>query len=118
VIEVLLWISAALWTVFLLQLCVSMLIAPDLEAIEIGDDTDWPSVSIVVPARNEEGGIRAAVTSFCKQDYSSLEVIVVDDGSTDRTPQILAERAPRQVGTRPSVKWTLGRLGEIADGWG
>lgn len=46
--------------------------------------------SLVIAAYNCERTIRAAVQSCLAQDYSPLEVIVVDDGSTDSTPDILA----------------------------
>jgi cellulose synthase/poly-beta-1,6-N-acetylglucosamine synthase-like glycosyltransferase len=49
-------------------------------------------VSIVIPAFNEEVGIEAAVGSLLRQDYPHLEVIVVNDGSTDHTLDILRER--------------------------
>ncbi len=48
-----------------------------------------PLLSIVVPARNEERAIEAAVRSLLAQDYPSFEVIVVEDRSTDRTADIL-----------------------------
>jgi poly-beta-1,6 N-acetyl-D-glucosamine synthase len=49
------------------------------------DDTYTPPVSILVPAYNEEAGIEASLRSLCSQDYPRFEVIVIDDGSTDRT---------------------------------
>ncbi len=49
-----------------------------------------PSVSIVVPARNEERAIGSALATLLAQDYPSLEVVVVDDRSTDRTRAVLA----------------------------
>jgi cellulose synthase/poly-beta-1,6-N-acetylglucosamine synthase-like glycosyltransferase/peptidoglycan/xylan/chitin deacetylase (PgdA/CDA1 family) len=45
----------------------------------------FPPVSIIVPAYNEEVGIAAAVRSLAGNDYPTLELIVVDDGSTDGT---------------------------------
>ncbi len=48
-----------------------------------------PLLSIVVPARNEERAVEAAVRSLLAQDYPSFEVIVVEDRSTDRTADIL-----------------------------
>lgn len=45
----------------------------------------FPPVSIIVPAYNEEVGITAAVLSLAGNDYPELEVIVVDDGSSDGT---------------------------------
>ncbi len=54
--------------------------------------------SVLIPARNEEANIEAAVCSVLKSEAVDLEVIVLDDGSTDRTAQIvrrLAARDPR-----------------------
>jgi cellulose synthase/poly-beta-1,6-N-acetylglucosamine synthase-like glycosyltransferase/peptidoglycan/xylan/chitin deacetylase (PgdA/CDA1 family) len=48
-----------------------------------------PPVSIVVPAFNEAVGIEHTVRSLAASDYPELEVIVVDDGSTDGTAEIV-----------------------------
>ncbi len=45
----------------------------------------WPSVSILIPAHNEEAVINRALRAVLALDYPDLEVIVVDDGSTDHT---------------------------------
>ena len=44
-----------------------------------------PSVAIVVPAYNEEVMVERAVRSLAASEYEDFEVVVVDDGSTDRT---------------------------------
>jgi cellulose synthase/poly-beta-1,6-N-acetylglucosamine synthase-like glycosyltransferase len=48
-------------------------------------DLAWPPVSVVVPAYNEELGVGPAVRSLAASDYPELEIIVVDDGSSDGT---------------------------------
>jgi cellulose synthase/poly-beta-1,6-N-acetylglucosamine synthase-like glycosyltransferase/peptidoglycan/xylan/chitin deacetylase (PgdA/CDA1 family) len=49
-----------------------------------------PSVAIVVPAFNEAVGIERTVRSLAASDYADFEIVVVDDGSTDRTASIVA----------------------------
>ena len=50
-----------------------------------------PPVSVLIPARNEEGVIGEAVRSALEQDGVELELIVLDDQSTDRTAEIVRE---------------------------
>ena len=48
-----------------------------------------PSISVLIPARNEAANIAAAVHSVLASTHISLEVLVLDDASTDATPQIV-----------------------------
>jgi glycosyltransferase involved in cell wall biosynthesis len=48
-----------------------------------------PYVSVVMPVYNGEKYLHEAVESILKQTYSDFEFIIVDDGSTDSTPQLL-----------------------------
>ena len=60
--------------------------------------SDLPSLSIIVPARNEEQNIARCANSLLSTRYPDFEVIVVDDRSTDATRRIvdaIAERDPR-----------------------
>jgi hyaluronan synthase len=50
---------------------------------------DPPLFSIVVPVKNEEENIRLCVESCLRQSYENKEIIIVNDGSTDKTGQIL-----------------------------
>jgi chlorobactene glucosyltransferase len=52
-----------------------------------------PLISICIPARNEELNIGRCVESVLRQDYPNLEIIVLDDRSTDSTPLILNQLA-------------------------
>ncbi len=56
-----------------------------------------PEVSIIVPARNEEVSLRRCLESLVSQTGVSLEIIVVDDASTDGTCQIAESFAGVQV---------------------
>jgi glycosyltransferase involved in cell wall biosynthesis len=58
--------------------------------------TDAPVVSVVIPAYNAEATLLAAVDSILQQSLRELELVVIDDGSTDRTAEILESvRDPR-----------------------
>jgi hypothetical protein len=54
-----------------------------------------PRISVVLPVRNGAGFLEHALESVLSQTLRELELIVVDDGSTDRTPEILARAAVR-----------------------
>ena len=54
-----------------------------------------PSVSIVIPARNEERNLQHALQSVLALEYPDLEIMVVNDRSTDGTGRILAHMATR-----------------------
>lgn len=54
-----------------------------------------PLVSVVVPAHNESAGIENTLNSILANSYSKIEVIVVDDGSTDNTAAIVRRFASR-----------------------
>jgi cellulose synthase/poly-beta-1,6-N-acetylglucosamine synthase-like glycosyltransferase len=64
-----------------------------------------PAVSILVPAHDEEAGILDTLSAALGQRYPALEVVLVDDGSTDRTFDLVAERyALTDVTPRPTAE--------------
>jgi len=64
---------------------------------------DFPFVTIIVPARNEERNIAFCLESLLALDYPLFEIFVVDDHSTDRTAKIVREIIRRRA-SRPDVR--------------
>jgi glycosyltransferase involved in cell wall biosynthesis len=48
-----------------------------------------PIVSVIIPTRNRAAMLREAIESVRAQTYAAWELIVIDDGSTDETPQVV-----------------------------
>ncbi|MBE3069748.1 MAG: glycosyltransferase, partial [Planctomycetes bacterium] len=84
---------------------------PILSADTIPDAPDTGLVSVIVPAKDEEANIRAALDTLRAQDYPNLEIIVVDDRSRDRTAEIVREVAAED----PRVR--LVQVRELPAGW-
>src|SRR6476659_6587943 len=77
-------------------------------------DPNLPTVSVVTPAYNQAAFLRDTVESVLSQDYPNVEYVVLDDGSTDETPQILAEYGDRfRWETQPNI----GQTATINKGW-
>jgi len=72
-------------------------------------DRDLPSITVVIPARNEDQQLEDCLQSVLGSDYPKLEVIVLDDCSQDRTSQIIKNFAHDGVrfipGEAPKNDW-------------
>jgi chlorobactene glucosyltransferase len=88
-------------------------------------DQSAPLVSVLVPARNEEETIGPCLASLLAQDYPNLEVIILDDGSTDATAGIVwavADPRVRLISGQPlpdrwtGKNWACHQLSQVATG--
>lgn len=101
-------IILAAWLLALLRTLLNLWAIPKLVPRLVSDP---PLVSVIIPARNEERSIGATVRAFLDQTYAPLEVIVVDDRSTDATGSILASIAASDS------RLTVIRGEEMPDRW-
>ena len=70
-----------------------------------------PAISVLIPARNEQANIAAALESVLANRGAELEVVVLDDHSTDRTPDIVHEFA------RTDSRVRLEKAPPLPGGW-
>lgn len=80
-----------------------------------------PLVSVLLPSYNHEQYIQAAIESVYQQTYQNIELIVIDDGSTDNSVEILTQ-LQKKYGfvffqqENEGLIATLEKLGELANG--
>ena len=67
-----------------------------------------PSVSIVIPVRNESNGIRTCLDSWLSQTVSVNEIVVMDSGSTDGTVEIVRQFSKVRLVQIPSAEFNHG----------
>lgn len=71
-----------------------------------------PSVTVIVPARNEAEALPACLQSLLAQDYANLEIVAVDDRSTDTTGQIIDSLATTHPGRLKAL-----HVESLPEGW-
>lgn len=114
------WISglllALIWLVPTLQLALHFSEVADLTQPEWNPPPDLrlPSLTIVVPARNEEAEIEAALRSLLQLNYLQYQIVAVNDRSTDATGAIMERLAaePASAG-----KLSVLHVRELPPGW-
>jgi glycosyltransferase involved in cell wall biosynthesis len=79
----------ALWVAGLGYLIVAIRRLPELRESQAPMPEVWPHVSVVIPACNEVANLESAVATLLQQDYPDLEIILVDDRSSDGTGEII-----------------------------
>jgi glycosyltransferase involved in cell wall biosynthesis len=106
------WVLFIIWVVGVTPSLISMLWRSlDSVTSRLSNPSDWPTVSIIVPARDEEAKIDAAMRSKLALDYPKLELIAVNDRSQDATGVLLDRLAVED--RRLSVI----HLDSLAEGW-
>ena len=73
---------------------------PTLAAEKMPATSSLSSLSVIVPARNEEEGLEVSLGSVLAQDHPALEVVLVDDRSSDGTGRIMDQMAAGKAHVR------------------
>ena len=79
--------------------------------VAISPLVEYPKVSIIVPALNEEHYIARCLDSLGKQDYPNFEIIAINDSSTDRTGEIMDQYS------KNNRRVVVLHIGPAPDGW-
>jgi glycosyltransferase involved in cell wall biosynthesis len=121
------WLVSLVWLVRAVQSLVGMRRVPDLTRIPepplFPADTGNPLLSVIVPACNEEAAIEATIRSLLNQRGIPLEVIAVNDRSSDSTGAILnrlQEEFAVPAATLQTLRTTTLRvihIDHLPDGW-
>ncbi len=82
-----------------------------LSDVPVPERPSWPKISLIIPACNEESTIGSALQSLLNHNYPNLEVIVVNDRSTDHTGAIIADLCANHHQTR------VVNITSLPEGW-
>jgi chlorobactene glucosyltransferase len=85
---------ALAWIILIKSMSVSFRHTPILDKFD-AKIHQTPRVSVILPARNEQGFIGKCLDSLISQDYANYEIIAIDDSSDDDTGKIIAEYASK-----------------------
>lgn len=118
-------VVTALAAAIVVMLAVNLMSIPRLRADRPAATGGGPSVSVLVPARNEAATIERCLDALVAQDYTPLEIIVLDDRSDDDTAARVARfagRGVRLLAGEPlpdgwtGKNWACAQLAEAAQG--
>jgi glycosyltransferase involved in cell wall biosynthesis len=82
-------VTSILWVLGFGYILTQLFTVPRISDVDAPAPSSFPSLSVLVPARNEADAIEPALRSLLAQDYPNLEVIAIDDRSTDETGAIM-----------------------------
>lgn len=109
------WGVAAMWLSRLLPALRMLPRVPDLLDSKYGEDLEaWPSVTVIVPAKDEAEAIDRSLRSLLASDYPGLELVAVDDRSIDATG-LLMDRLAGEPIARDRLR--VLHVKNLPDGW-
>jgi glycosyltransferase involved in cell wall biosynthesis len=112
-LQTLSWLLPVAWLFKFLETALGLPTVPNLLQSEYdrapaGD----PSLTVIVPARNEAANVGACLESLLAQDYANLRILAVDDRSTDETGAIMEALAAENP-----ARLAVLHIAELPKGW-
>ncbi|MGV3724121.1 MAG: glycosyltransferase [Actinomycetota bacterium] len=104
-------VAATFWLAALFSLTRGFRTVPILNEVAPLPDEECPRISVIVPACNEEATVETPMRSLLALDYPGLEIIAVEDRSTDATGRILDRLATENARLR------VLHLDRLPEGW-
>lgn len=102
---------ALFWLTHGLRVAIGAARLPRLQRSPQAKDEECPKISVIFAARDEEEKLGGALRTLLALHYPNLEIIAVDDRSTDATPAILAHHAAKDA------RLKVVRISELPAGW-
>jgi GT2 family glycosyltransferase len=107
------WLIALAWLFKLIEAAGGLRTVPNLLAAEYdASPAGNPSITVIVPARNEAANVAACLESLLGQDYENLRIIGVDDRSTDQTGAMMDSLASVH-----SARFAVMHVAALPPGW-
>ena len=104
-------VAGVTWPVLAIRFALGGRRLPSLGRVDPLPDAALPSLTVVVAAKDEEARVEQAACSLLAQEYPGLTVSMVDDRSTDATPEILRRLAA------DDPRLTVARVDTLPPGW-
>ena len=110
------WLIAAVWLWRALPALKMLPRVPNLLDSKYGaaqiDSVEWPSITVIVPAKDEAAAIESCLRSLLASEYTNLKVIAVDDRSTDATGNLMD-----RIAVESEVRLRVLHVRELPEGW-
>jgi chlorobactene glucosyltransferase len=119
--------AICIWIYLMIDMIKSILSSPKLHLFDrmsktVCDNIPKSKISVIIPARNEEKVLRKCLDSVVTQDYPNMEIILINDASSDKTEEIMKEYSSLVNSTREKAfnrpsKMIVLSLKDLPEGW-